>query len=67
MGGGRDPVRLPAVDGEEWIELTGLGQALVDSTLSDEVDWRQGWQEVPDEVGYQAPLDVPTPSTRTGR
>lgn len=51
-------VRLPAVDGEEWIELAGLGQALVDSTLSDEADWRQGWQEVPDEVGYQAPLDV---------
>lgn len=51
-------VLLPDAGLDDWVELTGLGEALMESTLSDEVDWRQGWQAVPIEAGYQAPLEV---------
>lgn len=51
-------VRLPDAQAGEWVELTGLGEQLTDSTLSDDRPWQQGWQDVPAEVGYQAPFDV---------
>jgi hypothetical protein len=51
-------VQLPDTRAGEWVELTGLGEQVTESTLSDDVEWKQGWQDVPAEVGYQAPIDV---------
>ena len=51
-------VQLPDAGEGEWVELTGLGEQVTGSTLSDDVEWKQGWQDVPLDVGYQAPIDV---------
>ncbi len=51
-------VRLPDAGAGEWVELTGLGEQVSESTLSDDVQWKQGWQDVPAAVGYRAPIDV---------
>ncbi len=35
-------VRLPDAGAGEWVELTGLGEQVSESTLSDDVQWKQG-------------------------